>query len=163
MRRLTVLILAAVFAAGALAATTAAGDDHVRVSGDGSVAVYVLGCDGLIADSGAYRGYLPDAHFFVASIHTEGWYKWPPDTPWEAHTAHYRIAGNGTDASGHTFTVKGTLLFENGGFDFYADDGDVVVRRDDGASASGRADEGYPQVRGINHNVIFVTADQCRL
>jgi hypothetical protein len=162
MRRLTVLALAALVAAGVLATTTTAGDDHVRVSGDSSAAVYVWGCEGLIADSGAFRGYLPDAHFFVASIHTEGWYKWPPETPWEAHTAHYRISGTGTDAAGHSFTIKGTLTFENGGFDFYANDGDVVVRRDDGASARGHADEGYPNVWGINDNVISVGNDQCR-
>ena len=48
---------------------------------------------------------------------------------------HARITGTGTDAAGRTFTLSGTVSQDGFEADFWADDGNVVVRRDDGAFA----------------------------
>ena len=81
---------------------------------------------------------------------------------------HARITGTGTDAAGRTFTLSGNVSQDGFEADFWADDGNVVVRRDDGAFAR---DAGVIGAHGIVNSPplvfsgrsLMLDARHCRL
>lgn len=166
MKRIAMLTLVSAVSAVALAATAVAADIHWDVNHvdiDGQMTVIVTGCDGLVAESDVMVD--PGlTHNFPVSVHLGGWVKSSPDVPSDVWTAHYQIAGSGTDSAGHGFTIRGTLTNEgNGGSDFFATGGDIVVRRDDGAVARGPADAAANSIVYGIPSAIHVDAGQCRL
>ena len=166
MKGLAVFTLVSACAAAVLAGSSAAGDIHwdvTHVSGDGSVTMIVTGCDDLVAESDV-QVYPEFTHNFPVAVHVEGWIKSSPDVPSDFWTARYRITGGGTDSAGHAFTIDGTLTESgNGGTDFIADGGSMVVRRDDGASVRGAADEAANSIVYGVPSAIHVSADRCRM
>jgi hypothetical protein len=163
------LAVSSALAALAFASTTAIAGDvrHTvrHVSADGTVAVAVARCDGLIGEGGLPSTTPAYTHNFVASIHIEGWYKKAVDQPAEMDTAHYVISGSGTDSAGHAFTVLAIIDKAAGavGYDFYGF-GSAIVRRDDGALARGTATWATPIVFDtFPYNSLVIDATTCRL
>ena len=166
MKGLAVFTLVGACAAALFASASAAGDIHwdvTHVDRDTSMTVIVTGCDALVAESDVpvFAGF---THNFPVAVHVEGWVKSSPEVPSDAWTARYRVTGSGTDSAGHTFTIDGTLTNDgNGGIDFFATDGSIVVRRNDGATARGAADGAANSIVYGVASAIHVSADRCRV
>jgi hypothetical protein len=167
---LSIVVVAVGFAV--VAGTGSADWNVTRVSYDTQVVMLVGGCDGLIAEGGVPVNDSSAAalytHNFIASIHVEGLSKFDPDT--HRYLSHYRVTGGGSDAADHAFTVEGTLTYDSQSTpgDFWASDGKITVRRDDGAFARGQAQGAdspvvAPPLTESLSAIIIYTADQCHL
>ena len=165
----------AIVSGGAAATASGTAWERDRLSMDVEVLVLLSGCDGLIAEGGvpSIPGGPPLSyaftHNFVAAAHIEGWTRRDPSVPAEVgFTMHARITGTGTDAAGRTFTLSGNVSQDGFEADFWADDGNVVVRRDDGAFAR---DAGVIGAHGIVNSPpllffgrsLMLDARHCRL
>jgi hypothetical protein len=166
------LLALAVVAAAVPSAASADGRERQRFVLTGDVLVLVSGCDGLIATGGvAPTGSGPfeywRTHNFVASARIKGTTRVDPNVA-NSLNARMRIKASGTDASGQRFRIRGRLTEDMDSPDFWASDGRVTVRREDGSFARGKAGGAF----GIVHSGEFqnwfgmalsVVADRCRL
>jgi hypothetical protein len=170
MKKAIVLMAVGLGVAVLAASAWAAPGERTKFSGQASYTIFVGGCDGLIAEGGIpainpQPADSPWTHNFTATADVKGWTRQDPDSPIVYMRMH--LSGGGTDAAGHSFTIDGDLSLDQPLSDFFANDGNVVLRRDDGSFARGSATGMYPIVYqpplAYGGSAIYISASQCRL
>jgi hypothetical protein len=163
----TLATLAALFV-GVLAARA---DAPVPSSGSGML-VLIDGCPGFVASGGVAPNATPPVpdswtHNFVADWTQSAQWKFQSDPTGQKTLQAISLDASGTDAAGHTFTIKGKLVWHLlASPELWADSGTVQIRRDDGAKLVGTAVGDLEPIFDPIFTVdraLAVTATSCKL
>jgi hypothetical protein len=134
--------------------------------------VLVSGCDGLVTEGGVAptsSSGVPHAytHNFIASVDIRGGWRSDPDVA-DSLILQAKITGTGRDDAGREFRIDGQLTMDSFQADFFATNGNVSIRRDDGSFARGSGVGAWPIVTAGEFDsffgeTLFITASQCQL
>lgn len=169
-RRLLAPALAtlAALSVGVLAASA---DPPVPSDGSGML-VLIDGCSGFVAPGGVAPNAAPPVpdswtHNFDADWTQTSQWKFQSDPTGQKTLQAISLDASGTDAAGHTFTIKGKLVWHLlADPELWADSGTVQIRRDDGAkvvgSAVGDLEPIFDPIFTVDR-ALAVTASTCKL
>jgi hypothetical protein len=166
------VLLAFALALVLFAAVGSANAARPSVSTGTGMLVLIDGCDGFVAAGGVAPNVSDPSvpswtHNFLADWTTRSQWRFRNDDTGQRTVQVISLDATGTDADGHSFTIKGWLewhLLANP--ELWADDGVVQIRRDDGAvvtaSAVGATRPVFDPIFKADR-ILEVTASSCRL